>query len=303
MPRNGAVPSPACLEEDTLSPATPPVLADHELHRLLAEDVAFGDLTTDSLGIALQPAVIRLFARDPMVVCGVEEALRLFELCGAQARLLVPSGAEASTETLLLEAAGSAGALHSGWKTAQTLVEWCSGLATSAAAILAAARRGDPQALVAGTRKNVPGNRRLAVKAFRAGGAVMHRTGLSETLLVFAEHRLFLGQESPAQTLARLRHQCPEKRVVVEVSTPEEALAWADADVLQLEKCSPQMVAEVVAGLAARGSAAVVAAAGGVNVRNAEDYARAGARLLVTSAPHLAPPRDVQVRFALGRAG
>ncbi|WP_295383813.1 ModD protein [uncultured Thiodictyon sp.] len=282
--------------------ATPSVLADHALQQLLGEDVPFGDLTTESLGIARQPGTIRFFARDPMVVCGVEEALRLFELCGAQGRLLVHSGAEAPTETLLLEASGSASALHAGWKTAQTLVEWCSGIATSAAAIVAAARRGDPQALVAGTRKNVPGNRRLAVKSLLAGGAVMHRTGLSETLLIFAEHRQFLGSESPAQTIARLRRQCPEKRVVVEVGTVQEALIWAEADVLQLEKCSPQTVAEVVAALAARGSTSVVAAAGGVNARNAEDYARAGARLLVTSAPHQAPPRDVQVRFSLGLA-
>jgi molybdenum transport protein len=41
----------------------------------------------------------------------------------------------------------------------------------------------------------------------------------------------------------------------------------------------------------------VVVAAGGINAKNAEAYARAGARLLVTTAPHLAPPRDVQVRF------
>lgn len=280
--------------------STPPVLSDHELHLLLSEDVPFGDLTTDSLGIAARPGQIRFFARDPMVVCGVEEAVRLFQLCGARAEIRAPTGSDAPTETLLLEASGSAGALHRGWKVAQTLMEWCAGIATSAAAITAAAQRGHPDALVAGTRKNVPGTRRLAAKAFRGGGAVMHRNGLSETLLVFAEHRQFLDGEHPTETLARLRRQCPEKRVVVEVANPAEALAWAAADVLQLEKFSPEAVAEVAATLAGRGSSAAIAAAGGINAGNAEAYARAGARLLVTTAPHLAPPRDVQVRFALG---
>lgn len=179
-------------------------------------------------------------------------------------------------------------------------MEWCSGVATCAAEILSAARRGDPEVMVAGTRKNVPGNRRLATKAFKAGGAVMHRSGLSETLLVFAEHRQFLGEQTPSETVARLRRQCPEKRVVVEVHSLEEALAWAEADVLQLEKLPPQGVAEVARALSERGSSALVAAAGGINARNAEEYARAGARLLVTTAPHLAPPRDVQVRFVCG---
>ncbi len=285
------------IEGDTVMTPTPPVLSDQELHQLITEDVPFGDLTTDSLGISAAPGRLRFFARDPMVVCGVEEAVRLLQLCGAQAEGVTPSGSEASTETLLLEAAGGAGALHRGWKVAQTLVEWCSGMATGAAEILAAARRGHPDALVAGTRKNAPGSRRLAVKAFRAGGAIMHRNGLSETLLVFAEHRLFLGGERPQETIRRLRRQCPEKRVVVEVATPEEALQWADADVLQLERFAPEAVAEVTAALAARGAETIVAATGGINAGNAEAYARAGARLLVTTAPHLAPPRDVQVRF------
>lgn len=278
----------------------PPVLADHELHRLLAEDVPFGDLTTESLGITAEAGGIRFFARDAMTVCGVEEAVRLFALCGAEAEPMLASGTEAVPGTLLLEGKGSAGSLHRGWKTAQTLMEWCGGIASSAAAIAAAARRGHPDAIVAGTRKNVPGNRKLAVKAFKAGGAIMHRNGLSETVLIFAEHRQFLGGEPPAATLARLRRLCPEKRIVVEVATTEEALTWADADVLQLEKFTPEQVAATVAALAECGSTAVVGAAGGINVNNAEDYARAGARLLVTTAPHLAPPRDVQVRFVTG---
>ena len=276
-----------------------PVLSDHELHTLLAEDVPFGDLTTETLGIAGHAGRIRFEARDPMVVCGTEEAARLFALCGAQSELQSPSGRAAEPGTPLLTATGSAGALHRAWKSAQTLVEWCSGMASSAAAIQAAARHGHPDAIVAGTRKNVPGTRRLAVKAFRAGGAVMHRCGLSETILIFAEHRRFLTDASPATAIADLRRQAPEKRVVVEVHSLDEALDWAEAgaDVLQLEKFTPEGVAEVVDALGTRGLTVLVGAAGGINARNAEDYARAGARLLVTSAPHQAPPRDVQVRF------
>lgn len=264
---------------------------------MIEEDVPYGDLTTESLGIGQAPGVIRLFVRDAMRVCGTEEAARLFELCGARASLEVPSGEDAAPGTLLLEAQGAAEALHRGWKTAQTLIEWCSGVASSAAEITIAARGGHPDALVAGTRKNVPGNRRLAAKAFVSGGAVMHRLGLSETLLVFAEHRAFVRDQSPARTLKQLRQRCPEKRVVVEVGSLDEALAWAEADVLQLEKFTPELVARTLAALRERQAPALVAAAGGINARNAAAYARAGAHLLVTTAPHLAPPRDVQVRF------
>jgi molybdenum transport protein len=279
-----------------MSPA--PALPDHALHDLLTEDCPYGDLTTESLGIGARSGRIEFFARDPMRVCGTEEALRMLQLCGATGDLATPSGEDAPPGTRLLSASGSASALHRGWKTAQTLVEWTSGVATRAAEIVAAARRGNPEVAVAVTRKNVPGTRRLAVKAIRAGGAVMHRTGLSDTLLVFAEHRRFLDDAPVAAIIARLRRQCPEKRIVVEVHGLDEALIWADADVLQLEKLAPEAVAEVVAALARQGSAAIVAVAGGINAANAEAYAHTGARVLVSTAPHLAPPRDVQVRFS-----
>jgi molybdenum transport protein len=42
----------------------------------------------------------------------------------------------------------------------------------------------------------------------------------------------------------------------------------------------------------------LVAAAGGVKASNAADYARAGADILVTSAPYAATPRDVSVVFS-----
>lgn len=39
-----------------------------------------------------------------------------------------------------------------------------------------------------------------------------------------------------------------------------------------------------------------MAATGGINAANAADHARAGADILVTSAPCYAPPLDVKVR-------
>ncbi len=70
-------------------------LSDETLSCLLAEDVPFGDLTTESLGLPGQPGRLEFRARGPMTVCGVEEAVRLFELAGASAREIVSSGAVA----------------------------------------------------------------------------------------------------------------------------------------------------------------------------------------------------------------
>ena len=134
------------------------------------------------------------------------------------------------------------------------------------------------------------------IKAVLAGGAVPHRLSVSETLLLFAEHRTFLPDASPEAMLAALRGWS-ERKTVVEVADPAEARRWIDAgaEVVQLEKCTPAQVAEVVAYAGQRAAPPLIAAAGGVTLDNAAAYAGAGVGLLVSSAPYHAAPRDVAV--------
>ncbi len=273
-------------------------LSDIHLLALLADDVPNGDLTTQALGIGQQKAHLEFRTRQSMTIAAVEEAVRLFELAGAASNLVAPSGSALLANDLILEANGTAASLHSAWKAAQTLVEWASGIATATATIVLAANG----VAVACTRKTVPGTKALSVKAVLSGGGCMHRLGLSETLLVFAEHRIFLS-ESPGQTIARLRRSQPEKKIVVEVADVAEALIWAraGADVLQLEKFTPQDVTACRLAIDALPDAVhpVLAAAGGVRADNAAAYVAAGADFLVTSAPYTAAPKDVQVNFRL----
>jgi molybdenum transport protein len=271
-------------------------LSDTHLLALLADDVPYGDLTTQALGIGAQAVALSFAARQPMTLAATEEAARLLELAGAQVTLLAVSGTSLPAGGLILQAQGTAAQLHGSWKAAQTLVEWASGIATATAAIVAAANG----VAVACTRKTVPGTKTLSIKAVLAGGGAMHRLGLSETLLLFAEHRLFL-EETPAQTIARLRRSQAEKKIVVEVEDGTEALRWAEAsaDVLQLEKFTPEAVAALRQALntTAPTSPALLAAAGGVRAENAAAYVAAGADFLVTSAPYTAAPKDVQITF------
>ena len=276
-----------------------PCCTDAVLLALLHEDVPFGDLTTACLGLAGRPAQATFAARAAMVACGVEEAARIFALCGASARVLVPSGRMAAAGDVLLAVQGDAAGLLQAWKTAQTLAEAMSGIASAARRIVDALRDAGHDLPVACTRKNFPGTRALAAKAVRAGGAVMHRLGLSETLLVFPEHRAFIDPAQQAAAIAGLRRSQPEKRVVVEVGTAEEAVAMADAgaDVLQLERFAPEQLQALRASLSARGLRPLLAPAGGVTLANAVAYARAGADFLVTSAPYFAAPADIRVRL------
>lgn len=286
-------------DTDLLAGSGQPTLNDDILRAWLREDAPFGDLTTESLPLHARAGWMQFCARDAMFVAGIEDAARLLELAGARVRRAADSGDAADAGGLLLEAEGPAPSLLLGWKVAQTLVEAASGIATATARIVAAVRHGGFAIPVACTRKNFPGTRAVAARAVRAGGGVMHRSGLSETLLVFPEHRAFLSPAELADALAGMRAAQPEKRLVVEVGSEEDAFAMAaaGADVLQLERFSPATLAALRAKLAAVGLTPRLAPAGGVNVANALDYACAGADFLVTSAPYFAPPADVKVRI------
>jgi molybdenum transport protein len=238
-------------------------------------------------------------ARDPMVLALIEDAAALIELAGGSVALHAASGDVLKSGAPLLTARGPASALLRAWKIAQTLVEIWSGVATAARAIVDEARSVSPDAVVACTRKTAPGTKAFAVAAIKAGGAVAHRLGLSETVLVFPEHLAFLEGEALRDLAARLARAAPEKKLVIEVTDVAMGLAAAEAGfhVVQAEKFSPAQVAALVERVALLSRPPVIAAAGGVNAGNAAAYARAGARVLVTSAPYLARPCDVQVRI------
>lgn len=272
-----------------------------DLERLLDDDAPYGDLTTEALGLSDVAGVMQFTARESMVLALAEDAAALIASTGCSIELFAVSGTRLAKGAMILEARGPAAGLLRGWKVAQTLIEIWSGVATEARGMVDAARAIAPDIAVACTRKNVPGVKRFAVAAVKAGGAVMHRLGLSETVLVFPEHRALLGGESLSETAARLRRLGPEKKLVIEVTSIEMAIAAMEAgfDVIQAEKFSPGQIAELVQRTPSHiVPRPTIAAAGGVNLGNVTDYARAGADVLVTSSPYLAKPKDVQVRIS-----
>ncbi len=270
-----------------------------ELDALLAEDAPHGDLTTEALGLAHLAAAMRFSARGDMVVAGIEIAAGLVVAVGGTVRARVEDGERVAAGAVLLEAEGPAGALHRAWKQGQTTVEILSGIASAAREVVEAAAAGGRRVPVACTRKTLAGARRFQIGAIRAGGCAPHRLGLSETVLVFAEHRAFLGEIGLAEMVARLRFAAPEKKLVIEVGGVDEAIEAAAAgfDVVQLEKFTTSDVAAAVAGVKAVAPRVLVAPAGGVNAANAAALVAVGADMLVTSWPYQARPRDVKVHL------
>lgn len=276
--------------------------AEDFLDRLLTDDAPLGDLTTRSLGIGGQSGRMTFMPRRDGVISGLGVASAMLKKLGLSCASEFADGDEVVAGTIVLEASGQADALHMGWKSTQNIMEWASGVASYTAAMLAAGRSVNSALHLACTRKSIPGTKPLAQAAVVHGGGIMHRAGLSETILLFAGHRHFT--ESPgdfAAHIATLRRAAPEKQIVVEVDNMVEARKVLESspcrlpDVLQLDKFPLAESAEVVKLARDVAPNMKVSSAGGVNLENIKDYAATGIDLVVSSAPYYAKPLDIKV--------
>ena len=276
-------------------------LPDSEIERFIEEDVPYGDLTTSLLGIEGQRGQIFFTTRGETTICCTEEAARVLEKCGATISVLSPSGTHLPAGVEFFKADGSACALHAGWKVALNLLEYASGIATRTSRIVKKAKAVNPGVVVVTTRKAFPGTKKVAIKAISAGGALPHRLGLSETILVFKQHTAFLGGlDSFLKSVGDLQAQAPEKRVMVEAETGDEALriARAGVPVIQIDKMPIPELSQVVKKIREISPAAKVSAAGGINEANVAEYATTGVDIIVLSSVYFGRPADIGVQIA-----
>ncbi len=272
-------------------------ISDTFLDSVLSEDIPYGDLTVRLLGIDSKSGTLTCWPKADAVICGAEPAARLFRRLGLEVELSARDGQKLSAGTPFMKVSGPAGAIHASYKTAQNIMEYCSGIATRTARMVEAAARGRRGCRVVTTRKHFPGTKLLSLYAAQCGGAFMHRAGLSESVLVFDQHRTFCPDFEEA--LGRLRAADPERKIAVEAASLDEALAFAraGADIVQCEKMALEVFAQTVAAVKTLDSRILVSSAGGMNADNAADYAAAGADFLVTTWPYFGRPADVKMHI------
>ncbi len=277
-------------------------LPDRDIERFIEEDIPYGDLTTLLLGIGDLHGEITFTSREPTTLCCTEEAARILEKCGATVSFLLQSGTTVEPGVTILSANGSAGTLHAGWKVALNLLEYASGIATRTRKIVNRVKEVNSSITVVTTRKSFPGTKKIAIKAIMAGGALPHRLGLSESVLVFRQHTAFCGGlEHFLQTVSELKAKSPEHKIIVEADSAEEALliAAAGVDVVQIDKLQPEALSRLVEQLHRVAPEVKISASGGVTGENASVYAETGVDMLVLSAVYFGKPSDIAASITI----
>ena len=280
------------------------VMADARIDALIAEDVPYIDLTTELLGIGKNQGRMTYVTREDCIVAGTDANCRIAQRLGLSVEQAVCDGDRARAGSALMVVSGRASSLHAMWKVGQNVYDHLSAVATKTRAMVDAARAANPACEILTTRKSQPGAKDLLTLAVMAGGAWPHRLGVSETVLIFAQHREFLGGfEGLRAAPPAMRAKCVEKKVFVEAS-PDEARVLARliggvplVDGVQLDKVKVSEMSELVRELRAIDSRLTIIAAGGIDEANAAAYAATGVDGLATTAPFNAKPIDMGVRM------
>lgn len=261
--------------------------------RALEEDIGAGDITTELTVPADRDASGRFYAREPMVVAGIELLETVYALRGgvSELEILKPSGTAAEPGECLARVQGKARTLLTCERVSLNLVQRLSGVATLARSYVL--ETAGTKCQVLDTRKTTPGLRRLEKMAAQAGGVTNHRMGLYDAILIKNNHitaaggvkaalAAVAGQPIPAEievrTLAELDEalECGARHVLLDNLTPAEAKEW----------------------IARIGGRAKVELSGGITLETVKAYAEAGADFVSSGAiTHSARAVDVNFRL------
>jgi nicotinate-nucleotide pyrophosphorylase (carboxylating) len=247
---------------------------DHTLElidRALAEDVGDGDATAEATVDPGARARATITQKAPGVISGVAVAEAVFRRLdpAVAAERLGPEG-EWRDGGPVLAVEGSARALLTAERTALNFLGRLSGVATAAARVVRAVRQAGGTATILDTRKTTPGLRALEKRAVADGGAVNHRVGLFDFVLIKENHAALAG--GVGEAVRRAREARPDLPLAVEVRDAaeiDEALA-AGAPRLLLDNMTPEEVGAAVARVAGR---AELEASGGVDADTVLVYA------------------------------
>jgi nicotinate-nucleotide pyrophosphorylase (carboxylating) len=275
----------------------------------LAEDLGTGDVTsrwTVPDGAAGEAEIV---AKATGVVAGVEVAAAVFRRFDPRLDLEVEAadGDAVVPGDRVLRVTGSLESILGAERTALNFLGRLSGIATAARRFVDALEGTGCQVL--DTRKTTPGWRKLEKQAAASGGAVNHRAGLYDMVLIKENHVRAAGgvTEALAASIGPARQAGLEVEIeVTDLAELELALAGETADArpdrILLDNMSIDQLERAVARVRALDPPRpVLEASGGVTLETARRIGATGVDFLSAGAiTHSAPALDLslQVRQA-----
>jgi nicotinate-nucleotide pyrophosphorylase (carboxylating) len=266
----------------------PPFLVlDPLLRSWLLEDVGRGDRTTQSFAnLRDRVRQAEWVAKEAGIIAGMPFAARTFYLLDEQVTLIpkVAEGEACNPGQTIAYLEGPLDALLMGERVALNLVMRLSGVATLTRKYVEKIA-GLPTQLV-DTRKTTPGLRLAEKYATQVGGAVNHRMGLDDSVMIKDNHIVAAGGIEAA--IAAVRSSIPYP-LSIEVETEniaqvEEALRHG-ADIIMLDNMALDLMHQAVSLIRGKGERVRVEASGNITLETIRAVAETGVDYISSSAP------------------
>ena len=244
------------------------------LASFLQEDVGAGDITSDNIIPADLEAKAKIVCKSRFaIVCGLEEASMLFDICGCKSELLVKDGSKIDKGMVVMNVSGYARAILKAERTVLNMLMRMSGIATETWHMVELAKG----VTILATRKTAPGLRYFDKKAVVFGGAATHRMRLDDMVLIKDNHLVLVSDLRKCIRLAKKKVGSSIK-VECEAGTKEEALAAvaAKADAVMLDNFTPKQAQQTIRQISRMGlrNKIKIELSGGINQKNIRHYSR-----------------------------
>jgi nicotinate-nucleotide pyrophosphorylase (carboxylating) len=264
------------------------------VRRALAEDFGWGDITTETIIDRGQRARGVLMAKSPCVIAGLDIACEAFRQLdpGISITAHCKDGQRCETGSVVAELAGDAGPMLTAERTALNYMQRLTGIATLTRAFVDAA---GGRITVLDTRKTTPLLRTLEKYAVRAGGAVNHRSGLDDGILIKDNHIRLVGNARDAVTkMRKANREMPTEVEAQSLEQVDQALE-AGAEIVLLDNLSTPDIIEAVKRCRGKAKTEI---SGGVTLARMRELAATGADYVSIGAlTHSAPAADLSLEI------
>jgi len=272
-------------------------LIDKIIDLAFEEDIATGDITTDSLIPETSQATATMTAKSEGVISGISVVERVFRRFQEDIvfNVFFPDGSHVKKGDLIMTIDGSYPALLKGERTALNFFQRMSGIATETSKYVAALE-GFPTRLL-DTRKTAPGMRMTDKMAVHDGGGTNHRMGLYDMVMIKDNHIRMAGGITKA--VEEVRAHIPAGiKIEVETETLDqvrEALSTG-CDIIMLDNMSTPVMAEAVKIIGGR---AKTEASGNMTIPRLREVAATGVDFISVGAlTHSVTALDISMKIA-----
>lgn len=269
---------------------------DNLIKTALLEDINYIDVTTDYLIDEDQEGAAQFLAKADGVLCGLEVALRVFELIQPdfKAEIFKKDGDVLKKGDIIAKVYGKTRTILKGERTALNLIQHMSGIATATNEAVKLVE--GTKASIVDTRKTLPGMRPLQKYAVTVGGGKNHRYNLSDAAMLKDNHVDAGGGITNAvkKLKSKLGHMTKVELEVRTLDELREALS-VDVDVIMLDNMSNEMMAEAVKITDGK---AILEASGGITAETLRGVAETGVDIISIGAlTHSVKAFDISLKI------